>query len=184
MHVYANGRGLGRHTVWTEPVSSWASLLAKMYQDPKRWTLTFQMRVLADYLAFYARHRNTPDVVFVERSLVSSMVFVAAAVDAGHLDNDELAVYMRHHTAAAWEPDCIVYIDAPPSECYARMNSRGRSAEKNVSLSHITKLDMLYRQSPAMADIVIDPCDTPTMATRVLAALGLETPGIARRHSF
>ena len=169
--------------MWTEPVSSWTSLLGKMYADPARWTMTFQMRVLSDYMAFYARHRDAPGVVFVERSLVSSMVFVATAIDGGTMDSDELAVYMRHHTANAWEPDRTVFIDAAPDECFRRMRARDRPSERSVGREYIEKLDMLYRQSQAAADIKITPGDAQTMAADVVRALNLAPVAPGRRHS-
>ena len=169
--------------MWTEPVSSWTSLLSKMYENPVRWTMTFQMRVLSDYMAFYSRYKTTSDVVFVERSLVSSMVFVATAIDGGTMDSDELAVYMRHHTANAWEPDRIVFIDASVDECFNRMQTRARPSERHVQREYIEKLDMLYRQSQAAADIKIAPGPATDMARAVVHALQLSPAQPTRRHS-
>lgn len=142
------------------------------------------MRVLSDYITFYNRYRHSSELVFVERSLVSSMVFVAAAVDAGTMDCDELAVYMRHHTAHAWEPDRIVFIDATSDYCFEKMRQRDRPSERTVSKAYINKLDLLYRQSPAAADIKIMPNLPETMVAQVLAALDVDRMATVRRHSF
>jgi hypothetical protein len=63
------------------------------------------------------------------------------------------------------------------------MRARDRPSERSVGREYIEKLDMLYRQSQAAADIKIAPGDAQTMAADVVRALNLAPVAPGRRHS-
>ncbi|KAM3867508.1 deoxyguanosine kinase, mitochondrial [Diretmus argenteus] len=138
----------------TSPVQTVSNLLQMMYQDPQRWSYTFQtyscMSRLRTQLqpppARLLRSEGTPVQVF-ERSVYSDRyIFALNMFELGCINSTEWAVYQDWHSflveqfGQQVELEGIIYLRAPPSKCMERLGSRGRSEEKGVKLEYLDKL--------------------------------------------
>ncbi|XP_061116468.1 deoxycytidine kinase 2-like isoform X2 [Conger conger] len=148
-----------------EPVSKWQNvegassqtvnnLLQMMYQDPQRWSYTFQtfscmsrMRTqLQPPAPRLLRPQGTPVQVF-ERSVYSDRyVFALNMFELGCISPTEWAVYQGWHSflleqfGPRLQLEGIIYLRASPERCMDRLRKRGRDEEKGVELAYLEKL--------------------------------------------
>ncbi|XP_055743024.1 deoxyguanosine kinase, mitochondrial isoform X2 [Salvelinus fontinalis] len=148
-----------------EPVGKWQSvesgssqkvsnLLDMMYQDPQRWSYTFQTNSCMSRMrtqlqpppARLLRAEGVPVQVF-ERSVYSDRyVFALNMFELGCINSTEWAVYQDWHSflveqfGRQVELEGIIYLRAPPQKCMERLGQRGRVEEKGVQLDYLEKL--------------------------------------------
>ncbi|CAG5923274.1 unnamed protein product, partial [Menidia menidia] len=159
--------------VMTEPVNKWqnieggtskkenapaqstvSNLLQMMYQDPQRWSYTFQTHSCMSRLrtqlqpppARLLRSEGTPVQVY-ERSIYSDRyIFALNMFELGCINSTEWAVYQDWHSLLVEqfghqvELEGIIYLRASPEKCIERLKRRGRSEEKEVKLEYLDKL--------------------------------------------
>ncbi|KAG7279494.1 hypothetical protein CRUP_035880 [Coryphaenoides rupestris] len=136
------------------PQPTVSNLLQMMYQDPQRWSYTFQtfscMGRLKTQLqpppAHLLNSSGTPFQVF-ERSVYSDRyIFALNMFELGCINATEWAVYQDWHTFLVQqfghqvELEGIIYLKAPPQTCLERLGRRGRPEETGVGLDYLEKL--------------------------------------------
>ncbi|XP_073322324.1 deoxyguanosine kinase, mitochondrial [Pagrus major] len=136
------------------PQSTVSNLLQMMYQDPQRWSYTFQtyscMSRLRTQLqpppARLLSSEGTPVQVY-ERSVYSDRyIFALNMFELGCINSTEWIVYQDWHSLLVEqfghqvELEGIIYLRAPPEKCMERLEHRGRSEEKGVKLDYLEKL--------------------------------------------
>ncbi|XP_070690006.1 deoxyguanosine kinase, mitochondrial [Pempheris klunzingeri] len=165
--------------VMAEPVSKWqniesgtsqgtdaspqttvSNLLHMMYQDPQRWSYTFQtyscMSRLRTQLqpppARLLSSEGTPVQVY-ERSVYSDRyIFALNMFELGCINSTEWAVYQDWHSLLVEqfghqvELEGIIYLTAPPKKCMARLERRGRPEEKGVKFDYLDKLHVQHER--------------------------------------
>ncbi|XP_059193028.1 deoxyguanosine kinase, mitochondrial isoform X2 [Centropristis striata] len=165
--------------VVSEPVSKWQSieggtskgtdappqttvsnLLQMMYQDPQRWSYTFQtfscMTRLRTQLqpppAHLLSSKGTPVQVY-ERSVYSDRyIFALNMFELGCINSTEWAVYQDWHSFLVEqfghqvELEGIIYLRALPTKCMERLELRGRAEEKGVKLDYLDKLHVQHEK--------------------------------------
>ncbi|XP_044053059.1 deoxyguanosine kinase, mitochondrial isoform X2 [Siniperca chuatsi] len=165
--------------VVTEPVSKWqniesgtskgtdassqatvSNLLQMMYQDPQRWSYTFQtyscmsrMRTqLQPPPARLLSSEGTPVQVY-ERSVYSDRyIFALNMFELGCINSTEWSVYQDWHSFLVEqfghqvELEGIIYLRAPPKKCMERLERRGRAEEKGVKLDYLDKLHVQHER--------------------------------------
>ncbi|XP_060762832.1 deoxyguanosine kinase, mitochondrial isoform X2 [Neoarius graeffei] len=164
--------------VTTEPVSKWqnvekatsqirqpvpstqqttSNLLQMMYQDPKRWSYTFQTfscmtRMRMQLQPPPARFLQAGDVAVqvYERSIYSDRyIFAQTMFDLGSINSTEWVVYQDWHSflveqfGPKVQLEGIVYLRAPPQTCMERLIRRGREEEQGIQLDY---LETLHKQ--------------------------------------
>lgn len=164
--------------VVSEPVSKWqniqstskgtdaapqtavSNLLDMMYQDPKRWSYTFQTyscmsRLRTQLQPPPARLRNSKGkpVQVYERSVYSDRyIFALNMFELGCINATEWAVYQDWHSLLVEqfghqvELEGIIYLRASPKKCMERLKCRGRSEEKEVKLDYLDKLHVQHEK--------------------------------------
>ncbi|XP_076006918.1 deoxyguanosine kinase, mitochondrial [Genypterus blacodes] len=149
--------------VVAEPVSTWQSiqsgttvsnLLQMMYQDPRRWSYTFQTcsfmsRLRTQLLppsAGLLSSEGTPVQVY-ERSVYSDRyIFALNMFELGCISPTEWALYQDWHSFLVEQfghqvaLEGIIYLRAPPEKCMERLQCRGREEEQGVELDYLEKL--------------------------------------------
>ncbi|KAJ7305310.1 hypothetical protein JRQ81_011229 [Phrynocephalus forsythii] len=153
-----------------EPVSRWqkvqpegprqasrspgvGNLLQMMYQEPSRWSYTFQTysclsRLKAQLEPDPVKPSKGQDLVRVfERSVYSDRyVFAKNLFEGGHLAKMEWVIYQDWHTflLQAFEGQLdlhgFLYLRAPPEVCMERLRHRGRPEEREVQLRYLQQL--------------------------------------------
>ncbi|KAK2902098.1 deoxyguanosine kinase, mitochondrial isoform X2 [Channa argus] len=142
------------------PQTTVSNLLQMMYQDPQRWSYTFQtyscMSRLRTQLqpppAWLLSSKGTPVQVY-ERSVYSDRyIFALNLFELGCINPTEWAVYQDWHTLLVEqfgqqvELEGIIYLRAPPEKCMERLERRGRSEEKGVKLDYLDKLHIQHER--------------------------------------
>ncbi|XP_065174745.1 deoxynucleoside kinase-like [Sycon ciliatum] len=137
----------------TEPVEKWRNLggsniLDRMYQDPKRWSFTFQSYVLLTMLQVHHSQQSKPLAV-IERSVYSARYcFVENLRASGVMDETEFACYTEWFdwimSQQRPQLDLIVYLRTSPETCYERLLQRARAEEAPVSLDYLKSLHSRY----------------------------------------
>ncbi|KAM9810965.1 deoxyguanosine kinase, mitochondrial [Neosynchiropus ocellatus] len=152
--------------VMTEPVDKWQSigsgsgktmvsnLLQMMYEDPQRWSYTFQTHSCMTRLRTQLQpppkrllnSGGTPVQVY-ERSVYSDRyIFALNMFELGCINSTEWAIYQDWHSLLVEqfghrvELEGIIYLNASPQVCLERLGRRGREEEQGVQLDYLEKL--------------------------------------------
>ncbi|XP_030633371.1 deoxyguanosine kinase, mitochondrial isoform X2 [Chanos chanos] len=153
-----------------EPVSKWqnvedatsqvgpettvSNLLQMMYQEPQRWSYTFQtfscmsrMRTQLQPPPPRLLQSTATPVQVYERSVYSDRyIFALNMFELGCINPTEWAVYQNWHSFLVEEfghriqLEGIIYLRAPPETCMERLMKRGREEEQGVKLDYLEKL--------------------------------------------
>jgi deoxyadenosine/deoxycytidine kinase len=143
------------YKIYKEEVSKWQEegWLNKFYEDMKKNSFGFQMRVLLSQIeqgnSFYHNDGITQlyDIIISERSpLTNRHVFGEILLDDGDLQPIEYELFNKYYEKFAWFPDIIIYIHVSPSICFERVMKRNRGSEKLIPLEYLEKLDKKYEE--------------------------------------
>ncbi|XP_069085090.1 deoxyguanosine kinase, mitochondrial-like [Pleurodeles waltl] len=158
----------GWHMV-TEPVKKWqhiqgsgacsknTNLLQLMYQDPSRWSYTFQtfscmgrLKAQLEPCSEQVMKIENPVQIF-ERSVYSDRyVFAKNLFDLGHMSEIEWTIYQDWHSFLLQQfkdqvaLNGILYLQATPEKCFERLRQRGRSEEEQVELGYLKDLHVQH----------------------------------------
>ncbi|XP_010730857.3 deoxyguanosine kinase, mitochondrial isoform X1 [Larimichthys crocea] len=142
------------------PQTTVSNLLQMMYEDPQRWSYTFQTyscmsRLRTQLLPPPARllgSEGTPVQVY-ERSIYSDRyIFALNMFHLGCINSTEWTVYQDWHSLLVEqfghqvELEGIIYLRAPPEKCMERLKHRGRDEEKGVKLEYLDKLHVQHER--------------------------------------
>uniref|UniRef100_A0A8C9Q5H0 Deoxyguanosine kinase n=2 Tax=Spermophilus dauricus TaxID=99837 RepID=A0A8C9Q5H0_SPEDA len=156
--------------VATEPVATWqdiqaagtqknsttrslGNLLDMMYQEPARWSYTFQTfsflsRLKVQLESFPEKHiqAKKPMQIF-ERSVYSDRyIFAKNLFENGSLSDIEWHIYQDWHTfllqefASQLSLHGFIYLQATPQVCLKRLHRRAREEEKGIELAYLEQL--------------------------------------------
>ncbi|CAG08471.1 unnamed protein product, partial [Tetraodon nigroviridis] len=164
--------------VMTEPVSMWqnigtgsskdphgppqtvSNLLQMMYQDPQRWSYTFQTYACMSRVktqlqpppAHLLASEGSPVQVY-ERSVYSDRyIFALNMFELGCIGPTEWAIYQDWHSLLVeefghrLELEGIIYLRAPPETCLQRLRQRGRAEEEGVKLDYLETLHLQHER--------------------------------------
>ncbi|KAK2160774.1 hypothetical protein LSH36_127g12000 [Paralvinella palmiformis] len=136
-----------------EPVDKWTNLkghnaLQLLYEDPKRWSMSFNQYAMLTRLEMHKQKTVVP-VKMLERSLYSTRyVFVENSFNSGALTSLEYTVLSDWFSYIINSQnimiDLFVYLRAPPEVCYERIKKRSRKEETGVPFDFIQSLHNLH----------------------------------------
>jgi deoxyadenosine/deoxycytidine kinase len=130
-----------RIPVFLEPLDEWAEWLDVFYQDPERWGMSFNLKVLMSY----HKWKNNNFMAIYERSPLSCRyVFTQQQYDQGRMTQLEYNMVHDIYKELAWKPDVVIYIRADPNVCMERMQQRARNCESSVPLTYINDIHDKY----------------------------------------
>ncbi|XP_013822951.1 PREDICTED: deoxyguanosine kinase, mitochondrial isoform X1 [Capra hircus] len=154
----------------TEPVATWqnvqaagsqkagaatslGNLLDMMYQEPARWSYTFQTfsflsRLKVQLEPFPEKLLEVGKAVQIfERSVYSDRyIFAKTLFENGSLSDIEWHIYQDWHYfllqefASRLRLHGFIYLQAAPQVCLKRLHRRGRQEEKEVELAYLEQL--------------------------------------------
>ncbi|XP_058869701.1 deoxycytidine kinase 2-like isoform X1 [Acipenser ruthenus] len=130
-----------------------SNLLQIMYQDPTRWSYTFQsfscmsrLRAQLEAPPPSLLELERPLQIF-ERSVYSDRyVFAVNLFEMGCINETEWAIYQDWHSflvqqfSKKIELEGIVYLRADPQKCLERLGRRARQEERSVDLQYLERL--------------------------------------------
>ncbi|XP_075215674.1 deoxynucleoside kinase-like [Lycorma delicatula] len=148
---YFNSRHVVVHS---EPTDIWRNVrghnvLQLMYQDPARWSFTFQSLVQKTMLELHVRNCVNHPVKLMERSIYSARYcFVENLYKEGLMSAPEYAVIDEWFKWIIMnmkiQGDLIVYLRTDPEVAYQRILDRGRKEESALTLDYLVKLNQLH----------------------------------------
>ncbi|XP_019479160.1 PREDICTED: deoxyguanosine kinase, mitochondrial isoform X3 [Hipposideros armiger] len=156
--------------VATEPVATWqnvqaadtrtayptqnlGNLLDMMYQEPARWSYTFQTCSFMSRLKIQLEPfpekllQAKKGVQVFERSVFSDRyIFAKNLFENGSLSDMEWHIYQDWHSfllqefASRVQLHGLIYLQASPQVCLKRLHQRAREEEKGIELTYLEQL--------------------------------------------
>lgn len=139
--------------VFPEPLEQWqnlngCNLFELFYKDAQRYTIPFQFYAILTILKSQLSKTNRPIRLF-ERSIDSSKdCFTKAMHMNGTIEKPMFDVLSAWYTFIdehfPSKPDLIIYLATTPQQLYSRIQQRGRSEERVISLDYLKLLHNLH----------------------------------------
>lgn len=141
-----------------EPLDRWQdiggeNLLEKFYNNPERWSYTFQSFAFISRIMESERIANesTKSTLILERSVYSDRYcFAKNLYNMGKMNDLEWNMYQE---LFAWlvetytkKPDGFIYLRTTPEVCYERLKKRNRSEESEVGLDYLTMVSNCHEE--------------------------------------
>lgn len=134
------------YKVFKENLEEWMPFLKLFYEDPKRWMFTLQVEITVSMKHQY--DEMCADVsepfIFVERSPLSSLLFVKNGVRNGYLTLEEINTFASIFNQNFWNPDRVFYVDTPVDVCFQRKQKRDRQCEKDIETTYLQQINDEY----------------------------------------
>ena len=145
-------------SVHREPLEEWGNLLKWFYEDPSRWALAFQFKVLK---CFNQVPDDKSETIVVERYPESCRcVFWKVLCDQGKVTQEEQDIYKDYYHT--FNPDVIIYLRCPPEKSIERSRDRGQDGDDVIQLDYVTQLHDLYETMYQEKDAhILDATKTP-----------------------
>jgi len=122
------------------------NMLAKLYEDPKKFAFIFQLNAL-----LAVAKCKYVDFSLQERSIYSAFkVFTKTLYENGNLNQYEFEVlkeYYEYFKSQNDKPAFIIYLRLPPKMAYDRLVKRNRSEEINIGLDYIVQIHENYEEA-------------------------------------
>jgi deoxyadenosine/deoxycytidine kinase len=127
--------------VITEQCQQW-KFLEKFYENPKKYSLAFQIEVLLSFNDY--KFPEDVDIVFVERCpQVNRSVFGKLLVSDGNMSDEEMVTYADiYDNLNLWKPDHYIFLDCPIDTVMDRMKKRGE--KNNITRDYMKRLLYFY----------------------------------------
>lgn len=134
------------YKVFKENLEDWMPVLNLFYEDQKKWMFTLQVKIIMSMKQQYDDMCAcvSEPFVFVERSPLSSLLFVKNGVRNGYLTLEEINTFTSIFIENFWNPDKIFYINTPVDVCFQRKQKRNRQCEKDVECTYLQQLNDEY----------------------------------------
>lgn len=137
--------------------------LVKSYQEPEKYSLSFQYKVLE----WQRRERDriktecgdTPTVVIMERTSYDGMaVFVPLKVSLGHISEDGATQYVEDAKKDGLFASLTVFLDVDPEERWARVQRRGQTGDEDIEKNYLERENSFLREAyrAGVPDMVLE----------------------------
>ena len=143
-----------------EPVNEWINMkddntdkniLQNFYDDPKRWSYTFQNYAAITRVNNLTKPSNK-NIKIVERSIFTDKnVFAKSLYETGEISNIEWKMYnewydwlLNNLIEKIGEPSGFIYLRCDPKISYERLKIRSRNEESTVPLSYLETLHQAH----------------------------------------
>jgi deoxyadenosine/deoxycytidine kinase len=142
----------GQFAFVPEPVERWqtgfaANLLERFYTNTERWAFTLQIGAFLTRSQMFENPPGHENILFERSIYCDRHVFAKNLHQHGFMDDTEWALYCHF-----WDrmsnivptPEAIVYLRTPADVCFHRLQVRGRSEEKGVTLEYLQQLEACH----------------------------------------
>lgn len=137
-----------------EPMEKWTNcnginLLQRMYEDPKKWSYTFQSYTMLTQFENHISVGDEKDIKFIERSVYSGRYCFAEALHMdGLIETESFQVYLKWfefvENCIRNRTNLIVYLRTSPELAYDRIKKRQRLEEETIPFQYINRLHELH----------------------------------------
>lgn len=141
--------------IYTEPINQWKNLnssnpLRIMYENPNRWSLTFQFLVQLTMLEIHKKNTHQP-IKIMERSLYSGhYCFVNNFHTTGQINMLEYEIltkwfnFLQKHEKFNLSADLIIYLKTDPEIAFNRIKKRGTNEDLLINMKYIKNLHEMH----------------------------------------
>ena len=151
-----------------EPVAEWLddkgfNWLSSFYHDKARWAFSFQMKVMISITkslrqqlkaAVELEKTGVSVILVAERTVLDSQVFLRKLINDGFISNAEQQIYNEFLAELdPPKPDILMYINATPETCHARIIHRKREGENKIELSYCEEIGGLYETALSKGEL-------------------------------
>ncbi|XP_067950708.1 deoxynucleoside kinase-like [Watersipora subatra] len=140
-------------TALREPVVKWQNIsgtnaMEIIYEDPKRWSMTFQSYVQLTLLQHHMEPQTSP-VKMMERSIFSAhYCFVRNFHNTGKMTDMEFEIldqwFQWLKDSQKLDVDLIIYLRVSPSTCLERLKKRSKTEAAGMPPGYLESLDELH----------------------------------------
>lgn len=156
-------------------------VLTEFYKDMAANSFTLQIDLLHRRYNQALEMQSSRRGSVQDRSIYEDAIFARMLMDSGLMRPVELDLYMRFSSdllATLPRPSVIVYLDAPPEVCLARIKQRGRRMETGITLEYLQRLRRGYedwvtqvsREIPVIRIDWSNYCDEDAVAQAIVHA--------------
>lgn len=127
-----------------EPINEWNILLQQFYNDPSRWALAFQIKVLTSQMG---QLLDKKDIIIERDPITAREIFWNMLYHDNIITEEEYTIYNELYRLKFYKvPDVVFYIDTKPEICWERIQKRLRYSESDITFDYIKKLDAYHRE--------------------------------------
>ena len=154
LETYYKNENIENVIILREPVDAWTlfvdskdneKILTKFYNDPKKFSLSFQILVLKTILELLVEtieKNSNCKLIICERSILSSRhVFTKMIYDSSQMNELEYKIYESLFdewvNSTVFTPSKIVYLNITPAVSYERIVKRSRVGENVIELDYV-----------------------------------------------
>lgn len=140
--------------LFPEPLIKWqlfddSNLFQAYYKNGEKYALPFQLYAALTFLERQLYDLKVKPIRIYERSLLGSgNCFIKALQQTNKIDcvmaNVLSKCYEFFNDQFDPQIDLIIYIKSSPFNCYQRIEQRGRSEERHISMAYLSILHTLY----------------------------------------
>lgn len=141
---------LGERLGWQTAYESVAEnpYLADFYNDMRTWAFHLQVFFLGHRAEQYLSLAHCPQSAILDRSIYEdAYIFVRALYQMGNLNERDYQSYRKLFDLVVSRlpsPDLLIYLKAPVSVIYERIQRRGRAIESGITTEYLELLDTFY----------------------------------------
>ena len=122
--------------------------LADFYSDMRAWAFHLQIFFLGHRAEQYLSLAHSPQSAILDRSIYEdAYIFVRALNQMGNLNERDYQAYRKLFDLVVSRlpsPDLLIYLKAPVSVIYERIQQRGRAIESGITTDYLQLLDSFY----------------------------------------
>ena len=143
------------YKVFPEDIASWGDWLSKYYEEPKQYSLGFQLTVLLSHLR--QQTKQFTEITFYERcSHTCNRIFGSLLVDDGIMKPEELELCVSYERQFNKKVEHLFYLRTSPKICKERMILRDRCCESSIDISYLEKLHNKYESVYNCGSNIVD----------------------------
>ncbi len=122
--------------------------LADFYANMRAWSFHLQIFFLGHRAEQYLNLANSPQSAILDRSIYEdAFIFVRALYQMGNLNERDYQAYRKLFDLVVSRlpaPDLLIYLKAPISVIYERIQQRGRAIESGITTEYLQLLETFY----------------------------------------
>ena len=131
---------------YTEPFTQ--GMLEKFLTNPVKYAYPFQLYMLTRRQVVFVQaiqQAQQGKCCIIDRSLIGDLVFATLQYESQNITKEDYRVYKEvYDQFKEYEPDCIVYLDAPASKQAERIRIRNRNKEDAYDMGYLDNLNSTY----------------------------------------
>lgn len=131
--------------------------LADFYSDMHAWAFHLQIFFLGHRAEQYLSLAHSPQSAILDRSIYEdAYIFVRALNQMGNLNERDYHAYRKLFDLVVSRlpsPDLLIYLKAPVSVIFERIQQRGRVIESGITADYLQLLDSFYNDWMTTFDV-------------------------------